>query len=81
MKVINGSDEAYKELEKYEGFIYRMAGYEYFGIKINDEYGILVDRFGKFIVAKFYKNYGFIIDNDKAYETYAEAEADIERRV
>lgn len=59
MKTIkeNGLNElkGYKELKNYEQFIY-VNSYEWFAIKVNNEYAILLNGCGKFIIAKAFKN-------------------------
>ena len=51
-----GSLTGYAELDKEEQFIYITSPYEFFAIKVNDEYAVFINARNKFIVAKAYKN-------------------------
>lgn len=63
----------YVELEEDEHFILR-GMFEFVGIKINDEYGALLNACNKFIVGKIYKNcLSLGSGHVKEFRTYNEA--------
>ena len=77
----NGLNElkGYEELKNGEKFIY-IDWYEWFAVKVNEEYAVLVNGCNKFIVAKKYKNClsigsGYVIE----YPSYEEAEFAIKK--
>lgn len=79
----NGLNElkGYEELNNGEKFIY-INSCEWFAIKFNEEYAVLINGCNKFIVAKRYKNClsigsGYV----KEYSSYEEAETSIKSEV
>lgn len=77
-----GTVEIYDKLKTGAQFIYYsgnpafagFGGFEYFGIKINDEYAAVVNRSGRFILAKRNER-GFFINKkfNVEYDTFEEA--------
>lgn len=77
-KVEENKMESYMALKNGERFLYEQGMFEFFGFKYNNEFAILVDGSGKFIVAKAYKNclsIGSGIVRD--FDTLTEAEEQI----
>ena len=80
MKTLNKENyNEYKEMKKYERFIWSDAGFEFFAFKVTDEVAIFINGSGKFIVAKAYTNMlsigsGLVVE----YDTFDEAEKNAE---
>ena len=56
IKIKDNEMDKYYNLEKGEQFLYATATAEFFGIKYNDCYAILINCSNEFIIAKVYKN-------------------------
>lgn len=70
--------ENYTVLKDGERFLYTQGIFEFFGFKYNDEFAILVNGCGQFIVAKAYKNCLSIgSEFVKEFATITEAEEQI----
>lgn len=71
--------KGYEKLKNGEKFIY-IDWYEWFAVKVNEEYAVLINGYNRFIVAKKYKNClsigsGCVTE----YPSYEEAELAIKK--
>lgn len=77
-KVEENKMENYIALNDGERFLYQQGIFEFFGFKHNNEFAILVNGCGKFIVAKAYKNCLSIESGIvREFDTLTEAEEQI----
>lgn len=77
-KVEENKMESYMALKNGERFLYEQGMFEFFGFKYNNEFAILVNGCGRFIVAKAYKNCLSIgSEFVKEFATITEAEEQI----
>lgn len=56
IKIKDNEIEKYHHIKKDEQFLYDTGTAEFFGIKYNDCYAILINCSNEFIIAKVYKN-------------------------
>ena len=74
MKIIKKNEiQKYKELKETEQFVYQDGIFEFFAIKINDDYSAFINGCGKFILAKKYTNCLSIGIYTKEFNTFDEA--------